>query len=109
MTTLGILFGLGVGAGAMEFYHRLYTPTVHETVPVVDADLEHLQSYIEDVARTVFSTDCGLNAESFHLNYDLAFSGKFNDFQHHLASRLQQDRPLRTVADVIRLYVRGMQ
>lgn len=72
------------------------------------SELAQFADFVEEQGRIVFRDDCGLNVESYAPNFDLSRTGKFNDFIHALAARLRVDRPVGTVDDVIRAFVRGL-
>ncbi|HYE17073.1 MAG TPA: hypothetical protein VEA69_01395 [Tepidisphaeraceae bacterium] len=68
------------------------------------ADLAHYADFVSDVVRTA-CRDVGLNDAQFGPTLDLVPTGKLADVLYHTAQRLVTQQPVRTVSDVIRLFV----
>jgi hypothetical protein len=67
------------------------------------ADGERFALYLEDLVRDVCA-NVGLNRHLITRGFDLSATGKTHEVLHYMADRLQASNPVRTVADVIRVF-----
>jgi len=68
------------------------------------ADLRQLADYVDDVIRQACRS-VGLNDAQYRRDLDLVPTGKLADVLYHVSQQLTAAHPVRTVADVIRLFV----
>ncbi len=84
-----------------EWEHNTITEMV--TPMAAPAPIVAIQPDILEAIKNAFG-DKGLPLEAFSETFDVARSGKLNDIIHHVADTLNTKHPLRTVADVARLF-----